>query len=42
MAYAASSDLEKDRRALATSELGAIHDSCISGSDSANFGGFIG
>ena len=36
MAYAADSDLDGHHRALVTGELDVIHDSCRSGSDSAN------
>ena len=42
MAFVVSSDLERDHRALAAGELGAIRDSCRSDFDSANFVGFIG
>ena len=42
MAYATSSDLEKDHRVLVANELGAIRDSCRSGFDSANFVSFTG
>ena len=38
--YAASSGLGGHRRALVTGELGVIHDSCRSGSDSVGFKGF--
>ena len=36
MAYAANSGLDGHHIELVTGELGAIHDSCRSGSDSAN------
>ena len=42
MAYAANSGLCEHHTELVTGELGAIHDSCRSGSDSANSKGLTG